>query len=137
MDLALLALRVVGAFYVAGGAIAGWRATSPRLVPATIHARRGPADDPERRVWRVLGAALYMLAGAAMVSGRDASVALLGVLVVQQGYYMTRQALVAAAHGRRAAKSEAEPSSLTKAAFLVTSAIAVFAAWLDWSHLLR
>jgi hypothetical protein len=137
MDLALLALRVVGAVFVAGGALAGWRATSPRLAPAGPQVRRGPADDPERRVWRIVGATLYMLAGAAMVSGRDASVALLAALVVQQGFYITRQALVAASHGRKSSQADAAPSSLTKAAFLLTSAVAVYAAWLEWAHLLR
>lgn len=130
VEVATMSLRAAGAAYVVGGVIAGSRASNPLLA---ARAGRGPAVaiDRDRQSWRVVGALLFIAGGAATFWGREAAIALLGALLVQQGLYIARQTMQAKAVARKTQSQTQKPSTSTLAAFGVTAVLVSAASFLD------
>lgn len=132
IDWTLIALRVLGVFYMLGGVAAGWRSMAqPTTGPQQ---RQGslaiPAPDADRQSWRLTTALLTVACGAAMVTADAAAGPMLGALLVQQSLYLIRQFMLERSLARPEQKARARVSSLTARAYVLTGVLAALAVFL-------
>ncbi len=150
---AVWALQAFGIAYLLGAVAAAYIATlSPAMIAQQRPARPGEArakaldprlfalpgaEDETRRGWRLANALMYMFAGAAMAARDEAAAPILAALIVQQTFYLVRQRQAELAVARADAQAKERPSRLTVRLFVVTTFLALLAAWLAGAGALK
>lgn len=150
-DVLIWVLRAFGALYLIGGLFLArqmwfWARIGPSMneLSRTIAAfqaemepekpKPAPAvtDDVSRSWWLFAGGLITAAAGAAMLIGHRAAIALLALLVAQQMLYFIRQRRVELRAATRDDAEEARPTQATINGFATALLLAVLAAWLGW-----